>query len=203
MIKNQQVGQPAIPWQVSLPSVAAQFATRLESMVPRGVVGRRSTSAPAIQSSGTQSTLDPGSFDALFKAAANREGVDENLIQAVAEVESGFRPDAHSSAGAIGVMQLMPSTAKALGVNPYDPAANIAGGAKYLRAMLDRFGSIPLALAAYNAGPNAVEKYGGIPPYQETMNYVNRVLQVAQRNEHDKTDAGVGKEDGSGGQPFA
>lgn len=201
MTEDQHVGQPTMPWQVRLPSVAAQFATTLESLVPRGVVGGRRMGASANQSSGTQSNLDPGSFKALFQAAADREGLDENLVQAVAQAESGFRPDARSSAGAIGVMQLMPTTAKALGVDPYDPAANIAGGAKYLKAMLDRFGSIPLALAAYNAGPNAVEKYGGIPPYQETQTYVNRVMQLAQLSEHDKT--GAGKEDEHGGQPIA
>jgi soluble lytic murein transglycosylase-like protein len=92
--------------------------------------------------------------------------------------ESGFNPTARSGAGALGLTQLMPGTASALGVtNPLDPAQSLQGGAKYLREQLDRFGGDEkLALAAYNAGPGAVQKYGGVPPYAETQNYVNSVM---------------------------
>lgn len=117
------------------------------------------------------------SMDAIFEEASNTYHVPVNLIKAVAKAESNFNPNAVSKAGAIGVMQLMPATARSLGVtDPYDARQNIMGGTKYLRENLDRFdGDVSLALAAYNAGPNSVQKYGGIPPYQETQNYVKIV----------------------------
>lgn len=110
--------------------------------------------------------------------AATRFGVDSNLVDAVAWQESRYNPHARSSAGAMGVMQLMPGTARQLGVrDPHDVQQNVTGGTAYLRAQLDRFGNnVPLALAAYNAGPGAVIKYGGIPPYRETQNYVRQIM---------------------------
>lgn len=116
----------------------------------------------------------------LLRHSAERHGLPEAFVASVAEAESALRPDAISSKGARGVMQLMPSTAAALGVNPDDPAENIDGGAKLLRELLLRYQNHPdqvrLALAAYNAGSGAVQKHGGAPPYRETTAYVERVL---------------------------
>jgi soluble lytic murein transglycosylase-like protein len=117
-------------------------------------------------------------FGAEIDAAAARYGVDPGLLRGLVRQESGFDPRAHSPAGAMGLTQLMPATASSLGVtDPYDPAQSLDGGAKYLRQMLDRFGNDPAkALAAYNAGPGAVERFGGVPPYAETQNYVRNIL---------------------------
>ena len=115
----------------------------------------------------------------LIEAAADKYGVDSKLVKAVAIAESNMNQDDISDAGAIGVMQLMPETAEGLGVDPYDKQQNIEGGAKYLRQMLDTFdGNVKHAVAAYNAGPGAVQRYGGIPPYSETQHYVGRVMDL-------------------------
>ncbi len=117
-------------------------------------------------------------IDNLISKYADKNGLDEDFVKAVINQESGFNPNATSHCGAMGLMQLMPSTAQGLGVtNAYDAEQNIQGGTKYLKGLMDRFGNDKqLALAAYNAGPNAVKKYGGIPPYAETQNYVKKVL---------------------------
>ncbi|HEY2554185.1 MAG TPA: lytic transglycosylase domain-containing protein [Candidatus Cybelea sp.] len=118
-----------------------------------------------------------GEIGRIVAAAAARRNLDPALVDAVIENESGFDERAVSSAGAQGLMQLMPETAAGLGVrDPYDARQNVDGGTRYLRSLLDRFGSISLALAAYNAGPNAVERFGGVPPYAQTREYVRRVL---------------------------
>jgi soluble lytic murein transglycosylase-like protein len=119
-------------------------------------------------------------YDAIISEAAAKYNIDPALLKAVIHAESGFKPNAVSPAGAQGLMQLMPSTAAALGVtDPFDPEQNIYAGARYLRAQLDRFGGdVALALAAYNAGPGAVARYGGVPPYKETQRYVQRVLEL-------------------------
>lgn len=114
----------------------------------------------------------------LVTSVSREHGVDDKLVKALIKQESGFNPKAKSHAGALGLMQLMPSTAKGLGVtDPLNPVQNVEGGVKYLKSMLDRYnGNIILALAAYNAGPGAVDKYSGVPPYKETQNYVKNIL---------------------------
>ncbi len=128
---------------------------------------------------GTGTSLgEPSQYDDLIKQAADEAGVPPALVKAVAKAESGFDPRSTSPVGAQGLMQLMPGTASGLGVtDPYDPLQSLRGGAKYLRQQLDRFGGdYSKAIAAYNAGPGAVQKYGGIPPYAETQAYVPRVM---------------------------
>jgi hypothetical protein len=121
-------------------------------------------------------------FDVLFNEIARTYNLDPKLLHAIAKVESNYNPRAVSPKGALGVMQLIPSTARIVGVSdPFDPRENIHGGARYLRYLLDKFGDLTLALAAYNAGPKAVEAYGGIPPYAETQRYVRSVLSLYQR----------------------
>ena len=114
-------------------------------------------------------------YQALFDAAGAKYGVPPALLASVARAESGFNPNATSGAGAVGLMQFMPATAAGLGIDPTDPAQAVDGAARYLSTQLRNFGSVDLALAAYNAGPGAVRNYGGVPPFTETRNYVNKV----------------------------
>nr|WP_245913088.1 lytic transglycosylase domain-containing protein [Litoreibacter ponti] len=131
---------------------------------------RSSTAIPRYRGSQRSVYLDDA------KAAARRHGIPQDLFLALVQQESAWRPGAVSHAGAIGLAQLMPATARKLRVNPRDPKQNLEGGARYLKQMYRKFGSWRLALAAYNAGPGAVEKHGGIPPYRETRNYVRKIL---------------------------
>jgi soluble lytic murein transglycosylase-like protein len=124
-------------------------------------------------------------IERVINASGADYHVDPALIEAIVENESAFNSNATSSAGARGLMQLMPQTADALGVtDSYDAIQNIRGGTRYLRSLLDRFGRVELAVAAYNAGPDAVQKYGGIPPYEETRSYVRNVLASYARRSH-------------------
>jgi cell wall-associated NlpC family hydrolase len=136
-------------------------------------------------SGGAPSTTGTGSlagvpYAGLFTAAGARYGVSPAVLAAMASQESGFNASAVSRAGAQGLMQFMPATAAGLGVNALDPASSVDGAARYLSALTNRFGSTPLALAAYNAGPGTVSRYGGIPPYAETQNYVRAVTSKAE-----------------------
>jgi soluble lytic murein transglycosylase-like protein len=112
----------------------------------------------------------------MAEAAARKYGVPVNLFNRLVQQESAWNPRARSPVGAIGLAQLMPQTARGLGVNPHDPKQNLDGGARYLKQQYRKFGTWRLALAAYNAGPGAVEKYAGVPPYRETRNYVKKIL---------------------------
>ena len=129
----------------------------------------------ALQTASNSGRVD---LDAIFEAAGRRYNLSVDLLKAVAKAESSFRPHVVSPAGAMGIMQLMPGTARSLGVtDPFDPEQNIMGGARYLRQQLDRFnGDVELALAAYNAGWPRVVQHGGIPPFRETQNYVAKIM---------------------------
>lgn len=134
----------------------------------------------------------PASLESSIKEAAARYGVSEDLIAAVIEVESQFNARAVSRRGARGLMQLMPATAASLGVgNPFDPEENIRAGVRHLRSLMDRFdNNLPLVLAAYNAGEQAVIEHRGIPPYPETREYVSRILRRLDCNGAEASDAG-------------
>lgn len=121
---------------------------------------------------------DPSTFDELIRKASSQHGVSMPLLKAVIKAESDFNPTAVSRKGAVGLMQIMPANFRLLNIrDPFDPWENIAGGARYLKLMLQRFnGRLHLALAAYNAGPEAVDRYNNIPPYPETVRYVQKVL---------------------------
>ena len=180
-----------------LESMLASVAAGGPGVVPppgesAGAFQRRLTEASASAASGGQTSpvAGPGApsgpvagrFSSEINAAAARYRLDPALLKALIRQESNFNPNAVSPAGARGLTQLMPGTAAALGVkNPLDPAQAINGGAKYLRQQLDRFGGdVRKALAAYNAGPGAVARYGGVPPYGETQNYVRKVMAYAE-----------------------
>ncbi len=126
--------------------------------------------------------VDLQSLKQIAQSAAQEFNLDEDIFIALISAESAWNPNAVSPKGAKGLAQLMPDTARALGVaDPFDPAQNLRGGARFLRQMLDQFGSYDLALAAYNAGPGAVRRYNGIPPYSETQNYVRKILGEVNR----------------------
>ena len=187
---QEQFGMPG-----NLPGTG--FSQKLEKEMQKslGVTAAQKTSESAVQENNqplpavqkvdnakmvlADMPLADQNLSTLIEAAARKYKVDPKLVAAVAEVESNGNQDAVSSVGAIGVMQLMPDTAASLGVDPYNKQQNIEGGAKYLRQMLDTFGGdTKKAVAAYNAGPGAVKDYGGVPPYKETQNYVNKVLDI-------------------------
>jgi hypothetical protein len=157
-------------------------AARIRSGITASSGVSAATAASAYTGGSTASKGLTPELRRTFEQLSAKYGVPVGLSLAVARAESGFRSDATSPAGAQGLMQLMPSTARGLGVtDPYDPAQSAEGGIKYLKGLLGRFhGDAKLALAAYNAGPNAVARYGGVPPYAETQAYVGRVLGYAK-----------------------
>jgi soluble lytic murein transglycosylase-like protein len=154
------------------------FASQLASATATTATPVAAASAvPGYMSTGASDLPSDTPFGAEITAAARKHGIDPALLAGLVKQESGFDPNAGSPAGARGLTQLMPGTAAGLGVtNVLDPVQSLDGGAKYLRAQLDAFGGdVTRALAAYNAGPGAVQRYGGVPPYAETQNYVRAV----------------------------
>ena len=147
---------------------AAQYNNSVRLQPPKVVTPTKWNEATAPEYRGRYS----GPYLDMARAAARRHGVPEDLFLRLVQQESNWNPKARSHKGAYGLAQLMPATARYLGVDRKDPAENLEGGARYLREQYDEFKSWRLALAAYNAGPGAVKKHGGIPPYRETRNYV-------------------------------
>lgn len=154
--------------------------------------GASNNFASALQAA--TATGESGEYESLIDQAASRNGLDPAILHGLIQQESGFDPSATSSAGAAGLTQLMPGTASSLGVaNPMNPAESIEGGARYLGQLMTQFGgNAEDALAAYNAGPGAVQQYGGVPPYSETQSYVSKVLANAEafRQSHPTSVAG-------------
>lgn len=151
---------------------------RVKAIQGTDATGTQTTTSVVGQGEDFSSYLQTtASLEEIFTEAAEKYNVPKNLIKAIAKAESDFNPNATSGAGAQGIMQLMPATARELGVtDSYDPYQNIMGGTKYISEMLEKYdGNVSLALAAYNAGSNNVAKYGGIPPFKETQNYVVKV----------------------------
>lgn len=165
---------------VALDSDFAQIldANMLNNLSSKTAESQKTPFADKIFSSLGDQKPDRQHIEGLIESYAEKNKLDAAFVKAVIKQESGFQPEVTSHCGAMGLMQLMPATATSMGVrNAYNPEENIMGGTKYLKGLMDRFGGQKeLALAAYNAGPGAVERHGGIPPYNETQNYVKSVL---------------------------
>ncbi len=166
--------------EVPAPSHAGSRARSAAAEVMAATQTAEPTSASETQSSSGVTFLTPEKLNAAIEKAASRHNVDPNLVRAVIKVESNFNPHAVSRKGAMGLMQIMPSTARSLKVNnPFDPTENIDAGVRHLKQLLDSFGGdVRLSLAAYNAGATAVHSHKGVPPFRETLNYVRQITDL-------------------------
>lgn len=165
------------------PNVADTYTVGQSSAdaLPAALPPTAEVSTAAVQTTAVPTAVNPSvPYASLFNEAGERHGVDPALLAAVAEIESAFDPAAISPAGAQGLMQFMPATAAEMSVDSFDPSSAVDGAARYLRRELDRFGSVDLALAAYNAGAGAVQRHGGVPPFAETQRYVDKVLNALE-----------------------
>ncbi len=178
--------QARIPIKLSTKNNFAKLLTQATNKSTTNIDKSTAKTAPFINQNSTNKIQQKLYIENIVNDVSQKYNLSPNLIKAIIQTESNFNPNAQSSAGAQGLMQLMPSTADALGVdNPWDISENIEGGVKYFKEQLNNFnGDVSLALAAYNAGPNSVKKYGGIPPYEETQNYVKKVFKYL--NEYNK-----------------
>jgi soluble lytic murein transglycosylase-like protein len=190
LLRGYGPDQSAVAGESSKSALSADAASKTTSSTD--AISKARGGAEPVAPAAWSSSRVPSAYQGIINQAAERYQLDPALIAGVIETESSFNARAVSPAGAKGLMQLMDQTARGLGVrNSLDPADNVLGGAKLLRQLLDRYhGNVSLALAAYNAGPGAVDRYGGVPPYPETQRYVPRVLAAVERQRASTVSAG-------------
>ena len=186
LLQTQETLQkPALLEKIEQKTPIATLKEKIEQMTPiETLKGKIEELAPVETFKEKVIQAKPKNVDEIISAVSKKYNVDENFIRAIIKQESGFNPNATSKKGAMGLMQLMPKTAKGLGVaDAYNPEQNVEGGVKYIKSLIDKYdGDKKIALAAYNAGPTAVNRYGGIPPYKETQNYVNKIMSMYEKS---------------------